>query len=629
MIHFYKISKYILVLVIFMGLSTSADPTFAVMTNAQESIRTPDASGESASETGDEEIIKEPDLAKEDKTPLIEMSFHELVETDRPVAGLELEKMAPADSKKLLEQGQVYVDFRKNRLSADAKGRFLSECIARPSENPFCQYLDKDWRKHIGTPKRAAVDQTKSFVNIPDLISKIKAGDVHAMDGLRRREIYRTFKKIREFASMETYTKAVLTSAKCFSPILLTNLGSKVEEFFPGEAYQDLARRLYERSVSCADRSWEPATSEEIKDTIAQARFRASLIYLWAKNCKDAQPHLQYLSEKDDKFITRAFYWRAWCAKEAGNKLQFEVFKNKLAKTNPLSYHSIALNKGKLNDIVSLLYRGNSQVIFRTKKNPELNLFIRTVEVLQQLKAHDLARDVLLHVFRNLEGSEPGFQIYVALLAGRSGAPIAQFSVLSAAFQTDPTLISLGLLKEFYPLKEFTTLSKYGSVVDPYFLSALIRQESGFVSVARSSAGALGLMQLMPYTAKRLAKVSKRQLLHPSTNIRVGVKYINQLLTRFDRDAELALASYNAGPQNVDKWLRRYPVENRMLFLDLIPFNETRDYVALIGRNYYWYLNIYSPTALTGEIAAEPATGGRKPASAPVNRVLFNAFSTK
>lgn len=76
--------------------------------------------------------------------------------------------------------------------------------------------------------------------------------------------------------------------------------------------------------------------------------------------------------------------------------------------------------------------------------------------------------------------------------------------------------------------------------------------------------------------------------------MRLGVRFFSHLLDRYSGDVELALAAYNAGPDRVDEWMRRYPfVENPMLFVDLIPFKETREYVASIARNYYWYLKLY------------------------------------
>jgi soluble lytic murein transglycosylase len=97
----------------------------------------------------------------------------------------------------------------------------------------------------------------------------------------------------------------------------------------------------------------------------------------------------------------------------------------------------------------------------------------------------------------------------------------------------------------------------------------------------------------MPTTAKKIAKIrSIRELFNPSTNIQVGSKYFSSLMRTYGGDAELALAAYNAGPHRVDQWIKRYPVKDRILFLDLIPFKETREYVAAIARNYFWYVRL-------------------------------------
>jgi soluble lytic murein transglycosylase len=104
----------------------------------------------------------------------------------------------------------------------------------------------------------------------------------------------------------------------------------------------------------------------------------------------------------------------------------------------------------------------------------------------------------------------------------------------------------------------------------------------------------MGLMQLMPGTARLMdRRVRKKDLIKPEVNIRLGVRYFQMLVDRFNGDVELALASYNAGSEVVDRWQRRYPTQNRLLFLDLMPYAETRNYVTLIGRNYYWYSKIY------------------------------------
>ncbi|UHQ55842.1 transglycosylase SLT domain-containing protein [Microbulbifer sp. YPW16] len=124
------------------------------------------------------------------------------------------------------------------------------------------------------------------------------------------------------------------------------------------------------------------------------------------------------------------------------------------------------------------------------------------------------------------------------------------------------------------------------TALDPYLIYAVARQESHFAHDARSHAGALGLMQLLPSTARataRKAGVSYRRswdLLTPKTNIALGSFYLRTLLNRFDNNRILAAAAYNAGPTRVAGWLRetgrQLPYD---VWIETIPYHETRKYV--------------------------------------------------
>lgn len=118
------------------------------------------------------------------------------------------------------------------------------------------------------------------------------------------------------------------------------------------------------------------------------------------------------------------------------------------------------------------------------------------------------------------------------------------------------------------------------------FVYGVMRRESRFKSDVKSPAGAVGLMQLMPATAKQMGddlgiKAPVWRLTDSQFNIKLGVKYLNFVLSRFDNNFALAAAAYNAGPSRVKKWMADRPVETD-LWVETIPFDETRAYVQAV-----------------------------------------------
>lgn len=135
--------------------------------------------------------------------------------------------------------------------------------------------------------------------------------------------------------------------------------------------------------------------------------------------------------------------------------------------------------------------------------------------------------------------------------------------------------------------------------LDPFLVAALIRQESEFHPAAKSGAGALGLMQIMPSTGRGLFRnlgipgFSARKLTVPDISIRLGTFHLKQVIARFDGEVERALAGYNAGESRVVQWMRLGPFEEPAEFVETIPFSETRGYVQSVMRNRAMYERIY------------------------------------
>ena len=125
---------------------------------------------------------------------------------------------------------------------------------------------------------------------------------------------------------------------------------------------------------------------------------------------------------------------------------------------------------------------------------------------------------------------------------------------------------------------------------DPLFIMALVKVESSFRKSARSPRGAIGLMQLMPDTAREMAvrtrlgdNVPLEQLEEPETNLRLGVHYLSLLREEFDADMVAILAAYNAGPANAREWRGR-----GALTADQIPFPETKQFVTKVLDTQQW-----------------------------------------
>lgn len=151
-----------------------------------------------------------------------------------------------------------------------------------------------------------------------------------------------------------------------------------------------------------------------------------------------------------------------------------------------------------------------------------------------------------------------------------------------------------------YPLAYWSEVQQAAKQhgLNPLLVTAVIRQESRFEPEIVSSAGAVGLMQVLPETGNWIAEKLQRSpfdLTQPWENLLAGTWFLQYTNGLYHHNGLLAVASYNAGPGNVDAWVQRFGQGGWDAFVENIPFPETQDYVRQVFGNYWNYLRLYNP----------------------------------
>ena len=241
------------------------------------------------------------------------------------------------------------------------------------------------------------------------------------------------------------------------------------------------------------------------------------------------------------------------------------------------------------------------------------------VRALLSFDLYDQAVDEL-HYAQKAWGDSSAIQATLAWIANQRGDLRVAINAMKRAY---PQFMAGGgeklpveILRVLYPVNYWSLIQRYSNEheLDPYLVAALIAQESTFTADVRSSANAYGLMQLLPSTGRQYARALKlprrfsiSMLTTAETNIRMGTAYFADLVRQFG-GAHYALATYNAGPNRVARWISERPGIERDEFIDDIPFPETQNYVKRILGTAEDYRRLYGSDALaSADVDATPA----------------------
>jgi tetratricopeptide (TPR) repeat protein len=329
---------------------------------------------------------------------------------------------------------------------------------------------------------------------------------------------------------------------------------------------------------------------------------------LWGKYDEALKVFERYINTyPDGDWKTNSLFWSAKIHEKLGQDAQRVARAGQIIAEYPFSYYAYRAKElwpDAAADAAAAPAAASPQLFPSVDLSSLNEPRLSTVRELQSIGLHRAAAREMKVVAAKYE-DHPGVQFMLADVYVRGGEPFKANGVLQRRFRPFIRHGGTGIPQRFwevlYPLAYWDTIraeaERRGH--DPYLIASIIRQESGFEPSTVSNAGAVGLMQIMPEEAARIAtggglpEVTRADLFLPETNIAVGAAEFTQKLAAMDDNRTLAIAAYNAGETPVRDWMQRTPVEDIDRFIESIPYAETRLYVKTVTRNRNEYSRIY------------------------------------
>lgn len=308
-------------------------------------------------------------------------------------------------------------------------------------------------------------------------------------------------------------------------------------------------------------------------------------------------------AEKFEKFLTsfpqssqrhRARFWAARSWEKDRETDRARVGYEETVRTAPLTYYGLMASRSlgvpieaRIDAVLPLASPHDETLdpLDRQRLRRAEELFSRNLPELAAIELDSI------NVKREMSGA---FVMYLAALNHELHNYGTSFKQVSDLIQRgNKGIVSTFGLRLIFPLLHFEQIQRHAEAlsVDPVLILSLMKQESAFRASALSRSGATGLMQLMPFTAVAVEpEIEQAELLVADNSIRIGSKYLGEMINKFDGNWVYALGAYNAGPTRMARWRKdAQPQWDMLEFIESISYQETREYVAAIIRNYYWY----------------------------------------
>lgn len=307
---------------------------------------------------------------------------------------------------------------------------------------------------------------------------------------------------------------------------------------------------------------------------------------------------------------SRADYWIARAHEKAGNKGAAKSIYSQIITGDDFGYYGFLSLKrvGRSDQIPEYWMAYSSERGPAEKDNPVITEYLAKAKYLSDLGLKDLAfLELKKFDVKKLNGEGQGESVALMKFAMENGD--YRSAHLAALWKFKPYLDQFPKGDDFrhfvwegwYPEAHGESVKRYAKDlgIDPRLAYSIMREESRFQTDVVSKADAIGLMQIIPSTAMRLADelnhhpFALKQMFVPQVNVKFGVRYLGDLSKMFDGEKAYVIASYNAGEDAVQRWIKDSDAGDIEEFIEEIPYSETNQYVKRVLKTYWIYSGLY------------------------------------
>lgn len=438
------------------------------------------------------------------------------------------------------------------------------------------------------------------------------------LGGVRKEAMEAYQKLIREFPDAKDTGLGLIRLAELSpSPEALTYLDQVINKF-PDDAGAALLAKA--KILEALKNSQGASQARELalskygnSDEVAEFRWQMARSRAKAGDFLGAWQWAQPITQQnpDHELAPEAAFWIGKWAQRLANQKDAQASFEFVLSRYPESYYAwrsageLGMNVGTFTNVRQILPK-----VVRSVDRPALPAGSTVVQELYQLGQYRDARALWQTDFHNYIQPTIAEQFTDGVLllgVGQNIQGLHQVESLGWWRDTPEEKSQLAAIKQqpgywhaLYPFPFLEHIQTWSGQrqLNPLLVTGLIRQESRFEPTIRSFANAVGLMQVLPSTASWIAQkidLKNYSLENPSDNIKLGTWYLDHTHEQYKNNSLLAVASYNAGPGNVAKWIKQFNLNDPDEFVEDIPFPETQGYVKHVFENYWNYMRLYNP----------------------------------